>query len=177
MTRSRRSDFPYQPYYCEENVWHLAKSEVFAARDGRAVFVSNETRHVALWRQRASRDPEQPILWDYHVLFLVRAEAWLVYDHDTTLDFPVALDAYLDETFRFRAPPYGPRFAVYDAPAYVAELATDRSHMVDDHGAWRAPPPPWPPIGSGTNLERYIRAAEQGLPIDRLVTDGLDPSR
>lgn len=172
-----RDDFPYQPYYCEENVWHLASSDRF--EDGRVVFVSNAERRVALWCQRASADPEQPILWDYHVLFLARGDDdWIVYDHDTTLGFAVPAREYFAKTFRFDAPPFGPRFSIVTARDYAETLATDRSHMRNEDGDWLSPPPSWPTIGEGTNLESFIQAAQSGHSLASIfVTDELGTAR
>ena len=39
---------------------------------------------------------------------------------------------------------------------YREVLATDRSHMLDASGHYRVPPPPWPAIGTGTNLMRLV---------------------
>ncbi|EEB89981.1 hypothetical protein MPER_11870, partial [Moniliophthora perniciosa FA553] len=58
-----------------------------------AVFISNATRTVALWDQKLTQEPGIPVVWDYHVILVLRSRfknpedqlvAW-VYDFDTTL--------------------------------------------------------------------------------------------
>jgi hypothetical protein len=36
--------------------------------------VSNKKRAVPLWRQKAGRDEEKLVLWDYHVIFLYKPD-------------------------------------------------------------------------------------------------------
>ncbi|KAJ3786187.1 N-terminal glutamine amidase-domain-containing protein, partial [Lentinula aff. detonsa] len=84
-------DAAYTPYWCEENVYLLIQSfsqnpslseiwEVFA------VFISNYSK---------TAQPGQPVVWDYHVVAILRPRksssnlhSW-VYDFDTRLDLPV----------------------------------------------------------------------------------------
>jgi len=68
----------YASCYCEENVYKIceyvrenAKSELDKCS---AVFVSNKKRAVPLWRQKAGRDEEKLVLWDYHVIFLYKPD-------------------------------------------------------------------------------------------------------
>lgn len=152
----------YCPFYCEENVWHLCAEPRFAGREGYAVFISNARRTCPLWAQRAAPSPAEPVIWDYHVIFVAAADdgRWEVWDPDSRLGAPVALDAYLAGTF-----PLGdglpvslrPRFRVVPRETFVERFASDRSHMRDAAGRWLQPPPPWPPIGDGgSNLARFI---------------------
>ncbi len=54
-----------------------------------AVFVSNKKRVVPLWRQKAGREEERLVIWDYHVVFIYRPDdRTLVYDLDSELPFP-----------------------------------------------------------------------------------------
>ena len=36
------------------------------------VFVSNKKQVVPLWRQKAGKDEEKLVIWDYHVLLILR---------------------------------------------------------------------------------------------------------
>jgi protein N-terminal glutamine amidohydrolase len=141
----------YQPYYCEENVWHLAGESALAGLEPAALFISNAERSVALWEQRAGRPADGLVIWDYHVVLLARAEPgdWKVWDLDTRLGLPVTVDEWLGRTFRplpAGLTGYAPRFRIVEGEAYRAEFSSDRAHMRSDDGAWTQPPPPWPPI-------------------------------
>ena len=101
--------FRYCPYFCEENVWHLCTDdrvildhEPIPVENRRVVFISNARRRVAMWKQRAGGS--QSVLWDYHVVLLAGGNVW---DLDTTLGFPIPLDAWVRGSFH----PRDPRFA------------------------------------------------------------------
>lgn len=152
----------YHPYYCEENAWHLCQSPIVAAADPQVVVVSNATRSVALWHQRAA-PPDEPIAWDYHVLVAARAAGlWQVWDPDSRLGYPMHAGDYLTATFAtvgHQPAVFDPRFRILAAATYTERLRSDRSHMCTAGGGWRKPPPPWPPISDpaeGTNLARFI---------------------
>ena len=64
---------------------------------------------------------------------VTRSGAAAVYDLDTALDFPCALDEYLWRTFRPNLrmdPHYASCFRVVPAALYLEYFASDRSHMV-----------------------------------------------
>lgn len=152
--------FTPTPYYCEENVWQLCVDPQVDGDPRAAIFISNAIGQVAVAHQRAAPDPSQPVLWDYHVVLTTwRPAGWMIWDLDSTLGLPVALSVYLRASLgypRGYAPPHQARFRVVPAPRYRQILATDRSHMRDAAGRLRAPAPPWPPIGEGTNLMRMV---------------------
>ncbi len=149
----------YQPFYCEENVYHLAREPLLADRPRAVVFVSNAARSCAVWHQRAAARAGWPVLWDYHVVLLAGAP-WEVWDLDTTLELPAPAAHYLRRTFREGVPAeLAPRFRVIDADVFTAAFASDRSHMRLAGGRYRKPPPPWPPLGAPgaePNLMRFI---------------------
>ncbi|MEX1368336.1 MAG: hypothetical protein AB1Z98_34715 [Nannocystaceae bacterium] len=150
---------PYAPFYCEENIWQL--STAAALPSPRAVLViSNPLHCVAIAHQRIAPTPGRPIVWDYHVILAAHTPTgWAIWDLDTTLGVPVPLGPYLRASFAYPdgfPPPFDARFRVVPAERYRQTLCTDRSHMLDEHGQHRAAPPPWPAIGTGTNLMRFV---------------------
>jgi len=133
-----------------------------------AVFISNKKRVVPLWKQKAGRDEEKLVIWDYHVIALYRPEEarTLVYDLDSELPFPTYFHKYVTETFRTDAilnPEYHRIFRVVPASTFLAHFSSDRRHMRKSDGSWLKPPPPYPCIQgekdkeeSAHNLEDFI---------------------
>ena len=79
-------------------------------------------------------------------------------DPDCRLTGEIPTAVYVDRSFPEL--PAGlaslrPRFRVIPAAVYRGALRTDRSHM-RAHGEWLSEPPPWPAIGRGTNLMRFV---------------------
>ena len=146
-----------QPFYCEENVWHLCQEPTLAARRREVVFVSNPERACPMWHQKAGRG--KPIVWDYHVVLLA-ADPLEIWDVDTTLGLPLAARDWMRGSFHPSVPPpYLPSFRIVPADLYVEALASDRSHMRLPDGSFRAPPPPWGPIGrpgAPSNLMSFV---------------------
>lgn len=130
---AQRSDFAHTPCYCEENAFRLIERLVstWSSPYGSAcshqlwaVFISNETKSVPVWRQRAG-DPTANgglCVWDYHVVVVYmppaappasggaeaassegssgatpRPAPALVLDLDTSLPFPCPLEEYARE--------------------------------------------------------------------------------
>ena len=149
----------YQPFYCEENIFHLCQEPRFAARDPAALFVSGSSGECVMWRQKQA--PGSAMSWDYHVILLVR-DPWEIWDFDTTLGFPVPAAPYLRWSFRpdVELPPeVAPRFRIVEKEELVATFASDRSHMRKRGGGFQKAPPPWPAIGAegaASNLRRFI---------------------
>jgi len=151
----------YQPFYCEENVYHLCHDPRLADRDPAALFIRGGPDGCLMWHQRSAPRRGEPILWDYHVVLLARGP-WEIWDLDTTLACPIAAASYLLRSFRPRlAIPaaYAPRLRLIGASELAATFASDRSHMRRADGQWSEPPPPWPPIGRAglpDTLARYL---------------------
>ncbi len=150
----------YWPRFCEENVWHLAGGEQFRARDAWVAVVTNPRRAVAMWFQRASELPGQPLLWDYHVIMFARTARGMVevWDLDTLLGLPVPAEHYLAASFEAVETPdeLRPRFRFMTASEYRDGFSSDRRHMKDEDGGWLAPPPPWAAIGRGHSLPSML---------------------
>ena len=170
MTASA-GDYLYAPFFCEENVWHLARHPDFSSRPRLVVFVSNERRQCPLWGQRAA-EKDGPVVWDYHVILVVKtlaagdasrqSEAEVV-DLDCVAGPRLRLDRWLEVSFPRALPrPLQPRFRLVDGDHFVDHFVSDRRHMRTPDG-WNATPPPWPPIGSGgSNLFEFLDVSTSG---------------
>lgn len=166
------SDAPaYCPFYCEENVWQLCAHRRVVQAEQRVLFISNDERRVAMWGQRAASSPDVPIVWDYHVVLLLRdpGRRWDIWDLDAHYPGPRSAERWLRSSFDFSGllpSRYAPRFRMIDGDEYRRHLRSDRRHMRLDDGTIRQPPPPWPTImgeppacareDDGSNLERFI---------------------
>lgn len=164
-----KNQFDYSPCYCEENVWQLCREPRFQGQPAYVVFASNHEKSCAIWRQRAAHSPGAPMIWDYHVILLSEEQerGWLAWDLDSTLDFPVKAETWLQLSFAMgRSIPetYRPLFRLLTSQEYLQHLSTDRSHMRDENDAWLAPPPEWePPFQPelGMNLFRFVQMEEE----------------
>ncbi|CAG8519216.1 622_t:CDS:2 [Funneliformis mosseae] len=146
----------YTPCYCEENVYHLCKA--FGKLDDVYVcFISNENRSIPIWKQRASKLPDGIVIWDYHVILLVKemSNSTKVYDLDTTLSFPCDFSIYVQESFKtLDDPQYYRKYRIIPAETYLKIFASDRSHMIKKDGTWYASPPIYSPIS--TSVTAYF---------------------
>jgi len=140
---------------------------------------------VALWQQRASSDPELPVVWDYHVILVrfqrnmsppsagdphmattKRWHGW-VYDFDSRRGFISPWEEYVKDTFlphflidnKFRC-----MFRVVSANTFLEEFASDRTHMLARslgvsavEPSYISPPPTYPPIIGKKAAEKGIR--------------------
>ncbi|XP_029023299.1 protein N-terminal glutamine amidohydrolase [Betta splendens] len=162
-----RDDCVYTSCYCEENVWKLCD---FIRRERTApmeqlfvVFISNENRMVPLWKQKSGHG-DQPVIWDYHVILLQLGLQYdsMIYDLDSLLSFPCSLKLYGAEALRSDhniRPKYHRKLRVVPANTFLSNFASDRSHMKNQDGSWRMPPPPYAPIHtteSHMNLNDFI---------------------
>ncbi|XP_017776767.1 PREDICTED: protein N-terminal glutamine amidohydrolase isoform X1 [Nicrophorus vespilloides] len=165
----KSADCSYVSCYCEENVYKLCQDVVSRhyseIQKCYAVFVSNPKRTVPLWRQRAGKEEDKLVVWDYHVVFLYQAEPdrCLVYDLDSELPFPTYVHKYVTETFRtdnILKPDYFRYFRVIPATEFLKDFTSDRRHMKRIDGSWIKPPPNYPAICNATsthNLEDFIQ--------------------
>jgi len=150
----KREDFLYQPYYCEENIWHLCHDSQLI--NSYAVFIASKDDSFPMLNQRAIQNPLVPIYWDYHVVLLVLSEKNQILDFDTTLGFSVDIDTYFSQSFLLPDVDETPLFKLIPAGEFIASFSSDRSHMKTDSG-WLASPPGWPLIGKSTsNFHRFI---------------------
>lgn len=152
------SEPAYCPFYCEENIWHLAADPRVGEGPRHVLLISNGGQRVALWGQRSGAEESGGlVVWDYHVILTCgTGPDAVVWDLDTTLGAPVPLGAYLAESFRGAPEPFLPMFRVVPADVFRDRFASDRRHMRDDDGAFIRPAPSWAPIGSGHTLEMWL---------------------
>lgn len=168
-------EYPYTPYYCEENIYRLvefrcdeaqpptespAHASIGCSGEAGVVLISNPRRTVAVGAQRAGRGPARLTIWDYHVVYV---ESGLVYDLDSLLEPPVAEGDYVAASFPAdlidRAGPFAPRFSFVPAGEYLRRFSSDRSHMRHPDGSYKAEPPPWPAVyhrNEGHNLFQLV---------------------
>lgn len=170
MTADVRHDYPYTGHYCEENIWMLANHPDFAEAlsHTHVAIISNPLRKCPIWGQRASLLYGDPVVWDYHVILIqalpgATAQVW---DLDALIGAPAPLSAWWESAFPYMQhmlPQFLPMFRLFSAQDYITLLSSDRRHMRDGHGGWRAPPPPWPMIhdGASHNLEALIDFTHQ----------------
>jgi len=161
----------HQPFWCEENIWHLAQHPATAAAERLVLVIAGAEAEVACWHQKAG-GPGAPVLWDYHVVLATRARDWQIWDLDGRLGYPVSAEDWLRTTFPLpeNVPDaFQPRFAVISADDYVDHFGSDRAHMRAADGSWQHPPPPWPELtGRGLTLAQAIAQARQGLDLGAL---------
>ena len=154
-------DFRYTPFYCEENIWHLAQEKCFLGREALVCIISGEGDYRRLLFQSQAEEFESPVFWDYHVLLLVCNGGWQVWDLDTTLGLPTPAETYFQKTFlnsSIHLENCDVILRLIDSESYVQSFSSDRSHMISPTGEWLAPPPEWSPIlnGGKSNLLEWL---------------------
>ena len=145
----------YQAFYCEENIWQLAKQRQEA--DGEVWFIINAEQMVATAMQK-SVEQAPIVLWDYHVVYYSPSEG--VFDFDSLCDFPCDAAQYLKLSFEDYIPflneEYIPSFRVFSSKAYLEQFSSNRQHMQDEQGNYLHTPPPWDCLGKGNTLSAFI---------------------
>ncbi len=162
MKRFQPSQYRYTEFFCEENIWWLARSlidEGFDEQHIKVLFFSNSDRSILLLNQRAAA-PGQLIMWDYHVVLELSTEQPWIFDFDSRLAFPEQREVYLNKTF----PPQNkiPRqfcsqVRIIPARDYLQYFSSDRSHMQGKIAATSFPDYPVIQPGQG---QRHIDIAE-----------------
>ena len=112
ILEDRTNSEPYASCYCEENIYLIIKKyndmqlEVGVIERKKlyyAVIISSVSKKTPIWGQKSnSRTPEDPVLWDYHVIMVSKnldGDA-LVYDFDSTMPFPCSAIDYITIAFR-----------------------------------------------------------------------------
>lgn len=146
----------YVACYCEENIWRLVSQRFASGRPEAEVALLTHAGDgvCALFDQRAAPAPGQPIGWDYHVVLAARDRAdggWSVWDLDALGGLQQPAERWFDRCFpgveRWPAE-LVTSARLLEASEYLRTFSSDRSHMIDERGAYTKPPPPWPPIGA-----------------------------
>jgi protein N-terminal glutamine amidohydrolase len=163
-----RSGFEYASHYCEENIARLLhRREPQAPRS--VLFISNAARACPLWAQRGAAAANQPVVWDYHVVLLSESGRAAIWDLDSTLPFPCDALDYLGATFPLTGhlpEENEPCFRQVPEALFRETFASDRSHMRNADGSFRAPPPPWPPLQTpraSMTLPQFLDMKTPGL--------------
>lgn len=156
--------FRYTPRYCEENIWHLAGDPRLSTGELLVALITGKGPYRPFWFQRVAADSQVPVWWDYHVILLQHQDAWRVWDLDTTLELPLAADAYLEKTFLnavIEPEDTDVLLRLIPAAYYVEHFSSDRSHMRLPSGEWVAEPPGWPMIfrDGRSNLLEWLDVA------------------
>jgi len=164
LTDLKREDFHYQPFYCEENIWHICRNEPFD--HGYVIFIASTGDSFPMLNQRVMDHPSIPVSWDYHAVLLVHSEDNLIIDFDTALPFCCDIRRYFSHSFldnRLLKEHEQPLFRIVPASEYVTVFSSDRVHMKTKTG-WLAPPPDWPTIGEPpSNLSDFIDMGNKAI--------------
>ncbi|PFH52422.1 hypothetical protein AMATHDRAFT_74213 [Amanita thiersii Skay4041] len=164
----------YTPYWCEENIYllcqtFLADPQISNTWDTYCVFISNQGQSVALWNQKKARESGLPVVWDYHVVLLLRPrfadvaseESW-IYDFDADMPIPCPGREYMEKTFRRdMTQMFQSQFRVISGEVYLDNFASDRTHMsvqlkpVEE--MYQSPPPKHAPIEGKEAIRRGMK--------------------
>lgn len=141
--------YKYTQNYCEENIWHLCQDPRLTDYSKKVLIVSNNAKNLPFYNQKSSQG-DLPVWWDYHVILLAsKGDVQLIFDFDSTLDFPTSLEDYLRKTFVNHSNWIEkdlPHFKSIEAKDYLEKFFSDRSHMKSSDGQWIFAPPAWPNI-------------------------------
>ncbi|RDD47159.1 Protein N-terminal glutamine amidohydrolase [Trichoplax sp. H2] len=164
-------------YLSEENVWKLCEriqqSSKAVIQEFYAVFISNDNKTVALWKQQASDKENGLIVWDYHVILIRKASNLVsVLDFDSQLQFPCTFYDYVTHGLRpddELQKQFQRLFRVIPALDFLETFASDRSHMktTKDSNTYLKTPPPYPPIFTkdcSMNLPQFIKMELTSVP-------------
>jgi hypothetical protein len=147
--------FKYSENFCEENIWHLCQNPELKGFTKKVLIISNSNRNCS-FRFQKSPNGDEVVWWDYHVILLAfNSESRLIYDFDSTLEFPSSFNNYLDATFQADPNQDGndlPGFKSIASEDFIHSFISDRGHMKDDQGNWLSSPPKWPTIGNKGKL-------------------------
>eukprot|EP00980_Cylindrotheca_fusiformis_P005028 scaffold1062_cov130-Cylindrotheca_fusiformis.AAC.34 len=161
------------PCYCEENVWRLAyrlmngDGEEQRNLKYHVVFVSNPEKCVPMFQQLAIANPFDPCFWDYHVvLFQTSPEGTRVHDIDSHLPYKIPLKEYLESLTCVTSllTLLMDMDSVIEAPIFLKNFSSDRSHMYNEESKeWNAPPPHYACIQTENenNIAKFFTISEE----------------
>jgi len=166
----------YTSCYCEENIWHLCdkikKSNISTENQTPyVIFISNDNKTVPLWSQSSSKSEDGLVIWDYHVILIIKTDQGsTVFDLDTNLQYPCDYNSYSQDTFKSDdniLEQFHRKFRVIPFEDFLLNFASDRHHMKDENGQWLQPPPDYPCIQtpkSTNNINDFISMKPNSCP-------------
>ena len=165
-----KSQYLYQPFFCEENIWHLTKRLITDRELTVQVLYFINEQQAVLMTQQIAFGPKRLGCWDYHVVLSLPQEKIIV-DFDSLLGFQSELRQYFSDSFpdqelidnNFRL-----TVRIVDGRDYLEFFSSDRSHMIDANGRLLAPFPEWPKIQSESNPLHLVDLRDPGFQDERL---------
>lgn len=156
----------YTAFYCEENVWQLCRTInnkwKSLIETSYCVFVTNDQKKNVLYYQKLSKSKFQPVIWDYHVVFLMLIDnEYFIFDKDSLLSFPCPAKEYFISTFTenpIENQTCESVFRLVEARDFLKNFASDRSHMMVG-GQFLKDPPNYCPIKTENDshiLDKYL---------------------
>jgi glutamine amidase-like protein len=140
MPQFDRTAYLYTPLFCEENIWKLV-SALYTnqlAKPIDVLFLLNKTNSIALFAQNSS-NINKAVIWDYHVILTAQLNSEIVvFDFDSTCNFPVPVGKYFEQTFSSNQPLtdiYQAFIKPVSAAYFIKHFYSDRAHMrgiIDD---------------------------------------------
>jgi hypothetical protein len=174
MKRFDPSAYLNTPFFCEENIWHLARSLIEQGQDPKSLdvlFLANSRQRIVMAHQKQAAH-NRLVMWDYHVVLLSEMNDELyVFDFDTRLGFPCPVEDYFLKSIpapEILGGRYLPGIRMIPASSYLENFCSDRSHMIGH----LAPEffPGWPMICcQGGGREIFLR---DYLDMSRELMDG-----
>lgn len=154
------SSVNYATCFCEENIYHLAQELLMNQIDCQqiescklyVVFLGSVGQTTPIWMQKSSEDWNDPVVWDYHVVLLriyvdgvsPNGSKALIYDFDSTLQFPVDASHYIISSLRPQirlSKEFEQHCRIVPAQIFLDHFASDRSHMATSgkqYPSWNA---------------------------------------
>ncbi|XP_013415109.1 protein N-terminal glutamine amidohydrolase-like [Lingula anatina] len=126
----KREKCVYTSCYCEENIWKLCEHVKHTHPEEidcfYVVFISNKNKTIPIWMQRAADNPNDAVVWDYHVILVQKyTSSSFVYDLDTLLSFPCPFDEYVEKALGQEN-----RFQKKYISIYAAPITPCMQHLV-----------------------------------------------
>ena len=172
-----RESCSYTECFCEENVYKFIEANQNEIDSLYAIIITNEAKYCPIWCQKSSNSPSTPVFWDYHAIVGQKLHGQaLVYDCDTTLDFPCGLSKYFSSAFRpspemahhLKESGIEQQFRLIKGSDFLEHFSSDRSHMKEkETGEWISKPPPYDAIFKphlGHNLNHFLDGSDETLP-------------
>jgi hypothetical protein len=156
LKQYNKKDYHYTALFCEENIWQLIQSlstinstlnqhstQYIKTDNLWTLMISNPKQQVILFNQQAN-PPNQPIIWDYHVILLAKIKTqFFIFDFDTRLPFCCPLHYYIDHTF-VTTEQLSQELAIYirkiPSQHYLNHFYSNRSHMLNHLPITQFPP-------------------------------------